>query len=120
MVDVPLTLLKAGETFASDWRQVLPVIWVIGLLLCIDHNWPGLASARWRLLRAVIVAFMALFLMCVAVYAIYGFGMAVYLDDRGFANLTCRSLALILVSIALAVAGVLSWLFRRDRSASIT
>ncbi len=115
MVDVPLTLLKAGETFARDWRQVLPAILVFGLLLCIDHNWPGLTGARWRLLRDVIVAFMALFLMCVVVYAVYGFGVAVYLDDRGFANLTRRTLVLIWVSIALALAGVVLRFCRRSK-----
>lgn len=112
MVDVPLTLLKAGEAFATDWIQVLPAVWSLGLLLCIDHDWPGLSRARWRLLRNVIVAAMALFLAYVIAYAIYGFGVAIYLDDPGFTNLTRRTLSTLWVSIALAIAGIALWLRR--------
>lgn len=118
MIDVPLTLLKAGETFATETISLLPVVWVIGLLLCVDSDLPLLRSTTWRLLRNVIVALMALFLACVVVYAIYGSAVAVYFDDHGFTNLTLRTLSTMWVSIALALAGVVLWIHRRSRQSS--
>ncbi|CAB3928418.1 hypothetical protein LMG26858_06224 [Achromobacter anxifer] len=115
MIDVPLTLLKAGEAFATETISLLPVAWAIGLLLCIESDLPLLRSTTWRLLRNVIVALMALFLVYVIVYAIYGLAVAVYFDDHGFTNLTLRTLSTMWVSIALASAGVALWIYRRSR-----
>lgn len=116
MDDQRALLLVVGETFATNWQQVLPAIWVIGLLLCIDHDWPGLSRAAWRLLRNLMAAAMAIFLMLAVAYGVYGLWAAAHFDHVGFANLASHALSRMWLSIALAATGVVLWFIRRPKS----
>lgn len=106
MYEFPVNILLFGKSLAVNLFQLLPVVWGIGILLCVESHLPGLLPKVWRRVRDVVAVMTAVFLLVCGVYAIFGYSVAAVFDKPGYFHMTGDALWALSLSIGMAVLGL--------------
>ena len=106
MYEFPVNILLSGKSLAVSVFQLLPVVWGVGILLCVESDLPGLSPKVWRGVRDAVAVMMAVFLLVCGGYAIFGYSVAAIFDKPGYFHMTGDALWALSLSIGMAVLGM--------------
>lgn len=106
MYEFPVNILLSGKSLAVSVFQLLPVVWGVGILLCVESALPGLSPKVWRRVRDMVAVMMAFFLLVCGVYAIFGYSVAAIFDKPGYFRMVGDVLWALSLSIGMAMLGL--------------